>query len=149
MFYCDGKKSFFVKDAFTQKQEASQILPIEQSITTQSLFFGDDALIERFRWDFSLCSLVMSACAAIDLCWPAIGRGSGSFFNSHIWDFAGSWPVFLSAGLNLRSLSTGQALDRIHVDLFQGKGSKTWKLREPHILSTEKNFHIIKAKINP
>lgn len=147
MFYCDGEQSFFVKDAFTPKKETSRITQVEQSITSQSLFFGDDALIERFGWDFSLCSLVMSACAAIDLCWPAIGRGAGCFLNAHIWDFAGSWPVFLSAGLNLRSLSTGKTLDRIHVDLFQGKGSKTWKLREPYILCSETSFPLIQKTL--
>ncbi len=147
LFYCDGKQSFFVKNAFTKNEIKSTVTPVHQPITQKSLFLGNDTLIERFSWDFSFCHLMMSSCAAVDLCWPAIGRGEGCFFNSNVWDFAGSWPIFLSAGLNLRSLSTGQPIDRIHVDLFQGKGSRLWKLREPHILSSETNFSLIKDRI--
>ncbi len=147
LFYCDGDQSFFVKEAFTKNESSSVISCVNQPITQQSLFLGNDTLVKEFQWDFSFCHLMMSSCAAVDLCWPAVGRGVGSFFNSSLWDFVGSWPIFLSAGLSLRSLSTGQPLDRIHVELFEGKGSRTWKLREFHILSSERNFPFIKNRI--
>ena len=87
------------------------------------------------------------SCAVIDLCWPAIGRGCGCFLKASLWDFAGSWPIVRAAGLDLRSVVDGEKIDRIHVDLFLGEGLQTWKLAQFYILSSEKNYPIIKSKM--
>lgn len=65
---------------------------------------------------------------------------------SHLWDFAGSWPVLRSAGLELRSWKTGAVLDRIDTRVFSGS-SLPWKLRDFYIVSSERNFSILKNKI--
>lgn len=149
MFYSDGQKAYFVQKAFTPQAVEQTIVPVDQSITRQSVFFVSDAFFREFEWDLSFCQIMLPSCAVIDLCWPAGGRGCGCTFNSNIWDFAGSWPIFQAADLHLRSLATGKVLDRIHVDLFEGKGSRTWKLKEQHILSSRRNFPLIKRNILP
>jgi fructose-1,6-bisphosphatase/inositol monophosphatase family enzyme len=149
LFYCDGKQSYFVERAFSDGETKTKIAPVVHQITQKSVFFGSDGLFKDFDWDFSFCQVTMPSCAVADLCWPAVGRGCGCFFDAHIWDFAGAWPMFLSAGLNLRAFSTGRELDRIHVDLFQGQGSKTWRLRDHYILSSEANYPLIKSRITP
>lgn len=146
-FFSDGEESYFVENAFTEEERHFKITSVDQQITRQSIFFGNDAFLKRFEWDSRLCPMMMCSCAAIDLCWPAIGRGCGAFFSSSLWDFAGSWPVFLSAGLHLRSHQTGKILDCIDVRTFKGEGARMWKLKECHILSTERNFSIIKSHI--
>jgi fructose-1,6-bisphosphatase/inositol monophosphatase family enzyme len=89
------------------------------------------------------------ACAVLSLCWPAIGRGCGAFFGAHIWDFAGSWPIFLSAGLSLRSYQTGKEIRQLDLGLFARESKDPWRLREWYILSSERNFAILKEKIVP
>jgi myo-inositol-1(or 4)-monophosphatase len=147
LFYSNGKQAYFVKAATSSKPKKILIKPVDQKISAQSVFFGSDGFFKTFDWDFSLCQMMTPSCAVLDLCFPALGRGAGAFFNAHIWDFAGAWPIFQSAGLHLYNLKTGETIDRLDTSLFQGKGDKTWRLRDYYILSSKRNFPIIRAAI--
>ncbi len=146
LFFCDGVEAYFVQNAFTFDERLTRIRPLDQRITNQSIFLCIDNFAKKFQWDYQDCHLMTQACAAVDLCWPTIGRGCGAFFKSSLWDFVGPWPIVLAAGLNFRSLASGKILDRIQVDLFLEEHTP-WKLREPYILSSERNFSILKSKI--
>jgi fructose-1,6-bisphosphatase/inositol monophosphatase family enzyme len=91
---------------------------------------------------------MIQACATVDLCWPTIGRGCGAILKCSLWDFAGSWPIVQKAGLNLRSLKTGEILNEIKVEYFDNEEAP-WKLKDFYILSSMRNFSIIKEKIAP
>ncbi|MDP2653585.1 MAG: inositol monophosphatase family protein [Candidatus Omnitrophota bacterium] len=149
LFYCDGRDSYFVKSAFTGQAAAVRIRPVDQEITVQSIFFGSDDYFKDYEWDERFCTVMLSNSAVVDLCWPAVGRGCGSFFNSNIWDFAGSWPICQSAGLKMRSFTTGKLLDRIETGLFIGQGDMTWRCKDFYILSSERNYPLIKGQIRP
>lgn len=147
LFYSDGDQSFFVQNAFTEHEEKRIITPIDQEITRQSIFICNDSFFEKFEWHSSDCQIMIPACAVLSLCWPAIGRGCGAFFGAHIWDFAGSWPVCLSAGLSLRSYQTGSEITELDIKLFARESNDPWKLREFYILLSEQNFALLREKI--
>ena len=149
LFYSDGKQSFFVQNAFTEREETKLISPVDHQISSQSIFISNDSFFEKFDWDFSDCKLMNPLCAVLGLCWPTIGRGCGAFFGAHIWDFAGSWPIILSAGLSLRSYQTGKEITQLDIVLFARESEDPWKLREFYILSSEQNFSLLKGKIIP
>ena len=149
LFYSDGKQSFFVQNAFTEREETKLISPVDHQISSRSIFISNDSFFENFDWDFSECKLMNPLCAVLGLCWPTIGRGCGAFFGAHIWDFAGSWPIFLSAGLSLRSYQTGKEITQLDITLFARGSEDPWKLREFYILSSEQNFSLLKGKIIP
>ena len=149
LFYCDGHNSYFVKNAFSQEEIRTKIKPIDQQITTQSIFFATDSYLKYFEWDFSFCTVMLCSCAVVDLCWPTIGRGCGEFFRSNLWDFAGSWPIVHSAGLQMRNFRTGKVLDRVDTSVFVGEDERVWKLKDYHIVSSARNFPIIKERIKP
>jgi len=149
LFYSDGKQSFFVQNAFTEREETKLISPVDHQISSQSIFISNDSFFEKFDWDFSDCKLMNPLCAVLGLCWPTIGRGCGAFFGAHIWDFAGSWPIILSAGLSLRSYQTGKEITQLDITLFARESEDPWKLREFYILSSEQNFSLLKGKIIP
>jgi fructose-1,6-bisphosphatase/inositol monophosphatase family enzyme len=113
------------------------------------MFLAHDGFFKHTDWNYSFCRVLMACCAVVDLCWPAIGRVCGSIFKAHIWDFAGSWPIFKKAGLDLRSVETGAVADRLHEDLFKQAPPSPWQLKKAHILSSERNFPIIKANMSP
>jgi len=146
LFYSDSKETIYVQNAFSDSQKKIVIQPIDIEISEQAYFYCNDNFFNQYEWVNHTPQLLMQACAVIDLCWPAIGRGYGAIFDAHIWDFAGSWPIFKAAGLDLRSLRTGKILDHIHVDLFHHE-SDLWKLKDVHVLSSERNFPIIRSKI--
>jgi len=147
LFYSDGDNSFFVQNAFKEYEETNLISPIDHQISSQSIFISNDSFFEKFDWDFSDCKLMNPLCAVLGLCWPTIGRGCGAFFGASIWDFAGSWPIFLSAGLSLRSYQTGDELTQLDMGLFAKEDKNPWRLKEQYILSSEKNFPILRSKI--
>lgn len=149
LFYSDGKQSFFVQKAYTEDERKNVIVPVEQQITSQSIFICNDSFFERFDWHSTDCRIMNPACAVLSLCWPAIGRGCGAFFGAHIWDFAGSWPVFLSAGLSLRSYQTGNEIRQLDLGLFARESIDLWRLRDWYILSSERNFSLLREKIIP
>ncbi len=148
LFYCDGQRSFFVKKATSASPKRILIKVVDQEINAHSVFFGSDGFFKNFSWDFSLCQMMIPSCAVLDLCFPSVGRGAGAFFNAHIWDFAGAWPIFQSAGLDLHNINSGKIIDRIDTSLFQGKGDKTWRLSEFYILSSQRNFPIMRGAIS-
>jgi len=146
LFYCDGEQSYFVQEALTPNEKKMQIRSIEQDINSQSIFLCVETFFKHYKWDYKDCHIMIQTCAIADLCWPAIGRCCGSIFNSHLWDLAGSWPIFRSAGLNLRSLKDGQVMDKVRAELFH-KDKTPWRFKEHYVLSTERNFTIIKSKL--
>lgn len=147
LFYSDGKQSFFVRNAFTEFEKSAAITYVDQKISNQSIFICNDSFFEKFDWNFSDCKIMNPVCAVLSLCWPTIGRGCGAFFGAHIWDFAGSWPIFLSAGLSLRSYQTHNEIKQVDIELFTGESKDPWKLRDNYILSSERNFPLLREKI--
>ena len=89
---------------------------------------------------------MINACAVVNLCWPAIGRGVGCFLRCHLWDFAGSWPIIRRAGIDLRRISDGKVLDSLEADLFN-REPVSWHMKEYYLISSERNFQQILSKI--
>jgi len=149
MFYADGENAYFVSGAFTDQECEIQIHPVDLEVTQQSIFFGNDTLMKDYRWDFASCHIMLPSCAIIDLCYPAIGRGVGCFFNSNLWDFAGSWPIYQAAGLHLRDLHSGEVLSQVESRIFRCEGDQPWRLAQDHILTSERNFPVIQKMVRP
>jgi len=146
LFYCDGKDAYFVKDAFSPKQKRIKIKPMEEELSAKSLFFCNDTFFNKFGWADKDFHIMINACAVVNLCWPSIGRGVGCFLRSHLWDFAGSWPIIQKAGLDFRSLKSGQVMERISSEIFN-RSPKPWELKEYYLISNEKHYFQIKSKI--
>ena len=146
MFFCNGRQAFFVKGAFSSSEEVFSIKPVDEEITDKSLFLLSDNFFRYFQWKYGDCRLLITACAAANLCWPTIGRGCGSLDRSFIWDFAGSWPILRYAGLGMRRLDTGKLLDTLDIDCFS-TGPSPWRLKDYYLISSERNYSILKARI--
>ncbi len=145
LFFCDGRKSFFIQNAFGKNEARSLIRPKSQKITSQSLFLLIDNFFKEFDWDPKDCRTLSQACATIDLCWPSIGRGVGSIIKCSLWDFAGSWPIAKSAGLDIRSLKTGKVMNKLSAEDY--RRDIPWRLKEHYLISSKRNFLVLKNKI--
>lgn len=145
-FFSDGQYSYFVTNPFTDNEKRQLIKPIDEQLSPQSLFFCNDTFFRRFNWSDREFHIMIHACAVVNLCWPAIGRGVGCFLKSSLWDFAGSWPIMKAAGMDFRRVSDGKVFNRIDASLFAG-GKKHWELAEYYLISSHRNFDLIKSKI--
>ena len=142
-----SNRTYYLKSDKSVLTEADlEISQLERTAISDLLTTPDHIL---FDWNFSDCQLMNPLCAVLSLCWPAIGRGCGAFFGAHIWDFAGAWPFFLSAGLSLLSYWSGKEIDKVAPELFVREGNDPWRLKKYYILSSERNFPLLREKITP
>lgn len=146
LFYCDGDEAYFVQRAFTALERKTRIVPFDEQITSRSVFIGTDEILRLFEWHEQDCRVMIFSAAVCEFCWPAIGRGCGSLSMVHLWDFAGSWPIFEKAGLKMRSFEDGRVLDRLHAGLFHREGAP-WRLKDYYILSSEKNYEPLRSRL--
>ncbi len=146
LFVSDGQYAYFVTQPFTDQEKRQLIVPIDEQLSPQSLFFCNDTFFRKFNWADKDFHIMIHACAVVNLCWPAIGRGVGCFLKSSLWDFAGSWPIMKAAGMDFRRVSDGKLIERIEVGIFAG-GKKHWELNDYYLISSKRNFDIIKSKI--
>lgn len=146
LFFSDGAYAYYVTDAFGPREHRQLIVPIDENIGPKSIFFCNDTFFQKFNWSDRDFHIMIHACAVVNLCWPAIGRGMGCFLKSSLWDFAGSWPIMKAAGMDFRSVRTGEVIDKIHAGLFQ-KAPKAWELNEYYLISSARNYELIKQKI--
>jgi myo-inositol-1(or 4)-monophosphatase len=146
LFYCDGERSYFVRNAFGKDAIQQEIVPIDEEISAKTLFYCNDTFFRKFAWNDPTFHILIQACAVVNLLWPTIGRGVGCFLRSSLWDFAGAWPIVRSAGLELRSAATGKVMEKIDTSLFN-RDPKPWELREYQLISSERNYKVIKSKL--
>lgn len=146
LFYSDGDRAYFVKYPFTSKAQTKLILPIDRDIDDVSIFYCSDSFFKHFYWESRDCHMIIPSCAVADLCWPVIGRGCGCLFQAHLWDFVGAWSVFRHAGMDLRSLATGEIMNKLDLAHYQVDRS-LWRLRDFYILSTEKHFSLLQSHL--
>ncbi|MBF0533212.1 MAG: hypothetical protein HQL23_09010, partial [Candidatus Omnitrophica bacterium] len=148
LFLCDGEQSYFIRDPFTPQESRQRITTMDEVISPKSLFLMSDMFFHYYDWDLTKCRFLVTACATVNLCWPTIGRGCGSLDQSHLWDFAGAWPIARSAGMEFRDITTGQVMDHIDAGYFV-KEKTPWKLKAYHILSSERNYPLLRQNIIP
>lgn len=146
LFYCDGKNAYYVTQAFSDEQTRVKIKPVNEKLSPKSIFFCNDTFFNRFAWKDKDFHIMINACAVVNLCWPAIGRGVGCFLRCNLWDFAGSWPIIQKAGYQFRSVATGKVMDKVDISLYNAH-PKPWELKEYYLISSKSNFAKIKSKI--
>jgi len=146
LFFSDGQYAYFVKYPFSDHEQKTLIVPIDEKISPQSLFFCNDTFFRKFNWSDRDFHIMIHACAVVNLCWPSIGRGVGCFLKSSLWDFVGSWPIMKAAGMDFRRVDDGSLIERIDVSLFAG-GKKHWELKDYYLISSKRNYDVIRSKI--
>ncbi len=145
LFYCDGVNAYFVRNAFSWNARRTIIKPVDEQLSDRSVFILSDELGRDFSWHSKDCRYLVLSAAVSEFCWPAVGRGCGSLSRVYLWDLAGSWPIVEKAGLKFRNAKTGEPLERLEIGSFQS--SLAWKLKDFYILSSERNFPLLRDRI--
>ena len=60
---------------------------LDEELSARSLFFCNDTFFDKFYWNDKDFHIMIHACAVVNLCWPAIGRGIGCFLRCHLMGF--------------------------------------------------------------
>lgn len=146
LFYCDGRHAYYITGAFSDEQKSHRIKAADERLSAKSIFFCNDTFFNRFAWKDKDFHIMINACAVVNLCWPAIGRGVGCFLRCNLWDFAGSWPIIRKAGYQFRSVKTGKLMDKVDISCYN-TAPKPWELKEYYLISSKRNFAAIRSRI--
>jgi fructose-1,6-bisphosphatase/inositol monophosphatase family enzyme len=146
LFYCDATNAWMVKRAFGLGEQRTRIIPVDEQLSSRSVMILSDEMGEDFTWHSADCRYMVFSSAVSEFCWPAAGRACGSLSRVHLWDFAGSWPIIEKAGLKFRDVATGKPLERLEAGLFHR--SPAWKLKDFYLLSSERNFPLLRQRIS-
>lgn len=147
LFGCDGEDAFCIDQVFTPEEKKTDIHLEDMEIDHVKIFLSSDPFHRHFEWKSKDCQIIIPSCAVIDLCWPAIGRACGALLKANLWDFAGSWAIFESAGLKLRHLQTGEVLNQLDLDMFETQ--RPWKMKDYYLLSSERNYATLQSRLVP
>ena len=148
LFYANGARAYYIQHPFSERPQQQEIESVDLDISNQTLFLMSDTFFKNYQWSYDNCRFLVTACATINLCWPSIGRACGAMDQSHLWDFAGSWPIVQKAGLQLRHLKTGGVMDRLEARCFMAD-EHPWRLKDYYIVSSRRNYDILRNKIIP
>ncbi len=148
LLYADGESAFYVQDPFGPNCREHRIVPVDQEISSRSLFLLSDNFFRTHDWRYQDCRFLVTACAVINLAWPSLGRACGCLDRSNLWDFGGGWPIIHQAGLSMRDMDSGRVLDRLDAEAFEQRPG-SWRLKTYHIVSSEKNYDLLRSRLIP
>jgi myo-inositol-1(or 4)-monophosphatase len=81
----------------------------------------------------------------VNIAYTAIGRSIGTMTAAHLWDFAGGLAIAQNLGVDMRKFSDGTVKNKFGInDFIIGNPDKDWRMKEMYILSTEKNYALMK-----
>lgn len=152
MYSFDGNIAEHVKKPFSEKSErhtiSSENAAPDVDLGAPICAFFSPGLKSNFKKGQGMAF----GCASLSLCYAATGRAGGVVMRAKLWDIAGAWPVLLSAGLDIRTLSLGCSVDEISPVFFDdrddGENASMWKLRDYSIVGTRNNYEKIKKSID-
>jgi fructose-1,6-bisphosphatase/inositol monophosphatase family enzyme len=146
MFHCDGQSAYFTRNVFGPEPDRTALKQTSPDLNGNSTVLCSEPFASRYRWNYDSFKLIVSECATLNLCWPAMGRGIGCMFGEHIWDLAGSWPTLAMLGFTLRGIHTGRQIERFDPDDYD---SDTLLMKEPVVISRPEHFQRLAAAASP
>lgn len=146
MFYHDGSASYMVSGLYSNEPVHHKLEPSSVALNGNAIVLLANSYVRQYRWSYDVCTPMVTACVAINACWPLAGRGIGTVLLDHVWDFAGSWPLLESVGFELRGLHSGKRTRRYDPSDFD---EDTLMLKDPLVLSRPEHFERICEGVLP
>lgn len=139
LIYTDGKKSYFVKNAY-EESETKSILEVKpQNLTKKSVIL--EHKLENFeRLKYTALDLYSSYVLAF---YTLTGRSAGCFFNRpmKLWDITATLPIAKNLGLTFNNVKNDVKLDKLNTDMID----KDWYIRDSYLMCNEENYKDIKS----
>lgn len=135
MAYFDGKKAYWVKNAFTENENIIELRPENES-TSKIILNSQRDLCLNLQHNYQDYLTVDYFCAVICLLFITTGRVRGGFFRMYLWDAAGAWPICDYLGIKMYNIETQSYLERISADDFDDN----MRFKKHHIFACEKDL---------
>ncbi len=145
VFYADSTGSYLITGFFKNNPETRKLEATEPELNANSVMLFANSFARRYQWSYDVCTMMLTACVTVNSCWPAIGRGIGTIFTDHIWDFAGSWPLLHHLGFELRGVYSGARMTRYR---WEDYDPETYRTKEPVLVCRPQHFLQLKAGVS-
>ena len=143
-FFCDGRNAYLITGP--DATERVRLEAPHTELDANSVMLLTNGYLRKFDWSYDVCTMLVTACASLNGCWPAVRRGIGTVLTDHIWDFGGYWPILNTLGFDLRGAESGRSMTQYRATDYEA-GSRV--LREPVIVSRPEHFARLQSAIHP
>ncbi len=143
-FYSSDDGAFMITGAYGPDPVTRRLNRSEDRVIKNSQVLLANSFTRAYRWNYEVCTILLTACVTINACWPTVRRGVGTVFMDHIWDIAGSWPILHQLGFELRGSESGTRLT--HFD-WSDYDPDSHRVKEPVIVSRPDHFDRLREGI--
>lgn len=140
-FVADSAGAYLITDAYGDTPVNTRLEPADQELNSNSVILLANSVNRRYTWNYDVCTMMLTACVAMNSCWPAIRRGIGTVYSDHIWDFAGSWPVLVHLGFELKGTDSGRAMTRY----VRSDYDQSHRLKEPILVCRPEHYERLRT----
>ena len=143
-FFCDGRNAYLMTGP--DATERVRLEAPHTELDANSVMLLTNGYLRKFDWSYDVCTMLVTACASLNGCWPAVRRGIGTVITDHIWDFGGYRPILDTLGFDLRGAESGRSMTQYRATDYEA-GSLL--VREPVIVSRPEHFARLQSAIHP
>jgi fructose-1,6-bisphosphatase/inositol monophosphatase family enzyme len=144
LIYYDGKKAYWVQNAFLKTEHKAELLP--QSRSSSPIIFG-----HQWLWNladnFSISNAIFLDyySAVSQSFYPLIGKAKAYAMKVNLWDIAGTIPIADYLGLKIYEYGSTKCCNTISAEHFNTKMG----MKEPHILCHQEDYAEVCSLITP
>jgi myo-inositol-1(or 4)-monophosphatase len=141
LIYTNGKKSYYVANAFGRNEKTSEIKLQKKELTPKSVVLQHKLNVkEEERKTYTLLDLYSSYILGF---YTVLGRSSAVFFNKpmKLWDITATLPFAHNLGMRFTDLNSGKEVTRLSADLIDGD----WYLKSTYLMCQDHDFDKIKS----
>lgn len=144
LIYFDGKKAYWVQNAFSSKSFKTELLPRHYS--TSNIIFGH-SWMWRFTEKFSTDQIVfLNYYSAVSQSfYPLIGKAKAYCMNLKLWDIAGTIPIANYLGMKIFEYGSSIVYDSISSKYF----TENLSTKKHCILCYPDDFKYISSLLEP
>ena len=142
--YCTGDDAYMITRAYDANPVERRLNSSEDEVKKNSQVLLANSFARAYRWNYKVCTILLTACVTINSCWPTLRRGIGAVFMDHIWDLAGSWPILQQLGFELRGVETGKVMTHYHRSDYD---PESHRVREPMIISRPQHYRHLREGV--
>lgn len=142
IIYHDGKETFWIKNAFTDKETKEVLVRNDNAkVIFDSRFSRQFSNKEFLKIKHDVFMNLYSA--VVHFLYIATNKAKGYYFTLSLWDIAGAWPIIESLGYGLYNTQTKEPLKELSPEFFDNE----FYLKDSYVACTKENLEYLSSLI--
>jgi fructose-1,6-bisphosphatase/inositol monophosphatase family enzyme len=147
LYLHDGVQAWVIEAPFTAHEHRRPLTKAHTALDQTSVLYTTKSFARRFAMDVP--DVFCVGAGILPLCWTADGLGCGTIFRGNLWDFAGAWPLFAAAGLEMRAIGSNAPLRELDLSHFGAQKDNPWYLNDDYLIAAPALQPKLRARFSP